>query len=574
MVYDTIKNMENIKKNLVLHLKSAVWDLLGEDIEPRIDHPAESHGEYSSNIALVGSKILSKDPLTLAEEIKNKFPKMEFIEKIEVAKPGFINFWISKDYLTALMIRIIRAKEEYGRSKRLENKKIMVEFTDPNPFKEFHIGHLYSNTVGESISRLLEANGAIVKRANYQGDIGMHIAKSLYAILQISNLKSQISNLEKRSVKERAEFLGECYAKGTKAYEEDENAKSEIEQLNKKIYDKDQDVMGLYEKGRQWSLEYFEEIYKRLGTKFDFYYFESEVGKDGLELVKEYLKKGVFIESKGAIIFPGERYNLHNRVFINSMGLPTYEAKELGLALRKYKDFPYDRSIIITGNEIVAYFKVLLAALERIDSSLAKKTRHISHGMVRLPSGKMSSRTGNVITGEWLIDETKRFLQDRHPEMENDILEKVTIGAVKYALLKSGIGRDIEFNFGESISLVGNSGPYLQYAFARTQSVVAKARVMNYELRIMNYEFEPEEDSLLRAIHRFPDTAEEAAESFAPNQLCNYLFDLSQKFNLFYQKHQILGSKKEIFRLSLTQAVGQILKNGLNLLGIQTPEKL
>ena len=607
--------MEDVKKIISSNLQKAVKELTGLEVIIQLEHPLdEKHGDYSTSIALtLFAKSKVGTPFELAQKVvkilNTKYIIHNTFSKIEAAKPGFINFWLSKDYLITLMIHIIRVKDAYGFSKRLENRRIMVEFTDPNPFKEFHIGHLYSNIVGESICRLLESGGAIVKRANYQGDVGMHVAKSLYAILQISNLKSQsfdkvridpgrsrmgqISNLENKSLKERAEFLGKAYALGVKAYEEDENAKKEIEKINKQIYEKDPAVMPMYEKGRAWSLEYFETIYRRLGTKFDYYYFESEAGEIGLNLVNEYLKKEVFQKSKGAVIFNGEKYGLHNRVFINSQDLPTYEAKDLGLAPIKYKDFPYDLSIIITASEQSDYFKVVLKALSKISRVLAEKTKHIAHGVVRLPMGKMSSRTGTVITGEWLLDEVKRKIKQEYKEMDGHTAEKVAVGAVKYALLKSGIGRDIAFSFEKSISLEGNSGPYLQYTYARTQSVLAKVKSQSpiqsgtkFNPRFnrgqnskVGDELQPEELSILRALHRFPEIVEEASQKFAPNILCNYLFDLSQKFNLFYQKVPILkGVQSELrvreFRVALTMAVGEIIKNGLYLLGIYAPDKM
>lgn len=575
--------MEDIKAQINIAIESALKNFIKEEIKFLVEKPEnEAHGDYSSNIALVVSKILKKNPFDLALELVKKINssdvKLANIERVEAAKPGFINFYLSKDFLATSMIRIIEVKDGYGSSEKLKNKRIMVEFTDPNPFKEFHIGHLYSNTVGESVSRMLTALGANVKRANYQGDVGMHVAKAIYGM---KNEELIINNLEKKNIKEKIKVLGQCYAFGAKVYEEDEKAKKEIEELNKKIYDKDPDVMPLYGKGRQWSLEYFESIYKRLGTKFDFYYFESEVGVEGLKLVKEFLKKGVFEESQGAVIFPGEKYGLHNRVFINSLGLPTYEAKELGLAPKKYKDFQYDQSIVITGNEIIGYFKVLLAALGKINPELAAKTKHLPHGMVKLPTGKMSSRTGNVLTGEWLLDEAKKLLKSKYPEMEEDTLEKVAVGSVKYALLKSSIGHDIEFDFEESINIQGNSGPYLQYTFARTRSVLRKTQTANSELltankklEVSSQKLEIEEVSLLRALIRFSEVVGEAGSKFAPNLLCNYLFDLAQKFNLFYQKHKIIGSESQEFRYTLTISVSEVLKKGLQLLGIQAPEKM
>ena len=620
--------MESAKQQITSSLQKAIKDLTGLEIIPQLEHPAdEKHGDYSSNIALTLFGKVSKGygsamelAENMAETLSSCLSTLNFLGKVEAVEPGFINFWLSKEYLVN-QLSLIQSKTP--QRQRFAGQRIMVEFTDPNPFKEFHIGHLYSNAVGEAICRLLRANGAIVKVANYQGDIGLHVAKSLYGIFHLCHAElilpvgrqvsasqifenkilkpfglAQDRQVQDDSLNKRIKFLGEAYAFGAKIYEEDENAKKEIEELNKKIYDKEPTIIALYEKGRRWSLEYFESIYKRLGTKFDFYYFESEVGKDGLELVRKYIKKGVFEESEGAIIFSGEKYGLHNRVFINSLGLPTYEAKDLGLAITKYKDFPYDLSIIITANEQSDYFRVVLYALSKISEELAHKTKHIAHGVVRLPIGKISSRTGTIITGEWLLDEVKRRIQSQYKEMDEETSEKVAVGGVKYALLKSGIGRDIAFDFDESISLEGNSGPYLQYTFARTQSVLAKIKNQKSKIKsiIQNSKFENEEMSLLRALNRFPEVVEEAAGKFAPNLLCNYLFDLAQKFNLFYQKHKILSpvilnfvknpsQRKEIlsyaqddntqeFRLALTAAVGQVIKNGLYLLGIQAPERM
>ncbi|KKQ40583.1 MAG: Arginine-tRNA ligase [Candidatus Levybacteria bacterium GW2011_GWB1_37_8] len=430
----------------------------------------------------------------------------------------------------------------------------------------------------------------------------MHVAKAIYGIFHLCHAEfisaSQIleNNILKQfqddTLNKRIKFLGEAYAFGAKVYEEDEKAKREIEQLNKKIYDKDPDLMPLYEKGRQWSLEYFETIYKRLGTKFDFYYFESIVGINGLKLVQEYLQKGppasldakhlragVFEKSQGAVIFPGKKFGLHDRVFINSLGLPTYEAKDLGLAFKKYNDFKFDQSISVTGNEIIEYFKVILAALKQIDPELAAKIKHLPHGMVRIPTGKMSSRSGNIVTGEWLLDEAKKLLKSKFSEMMEEVLEQVAVGAIKYALLKSSLGHDIEFNFEESINIQGNSGPYLQYTFARTQSVLRKTAnnqqlTTNKKLEVSSQKLEVEELILLRTLNKFPEVVETATANFAPNLVCNYLFDLAQKFNLFYQKHKIIGSEQEDFRLALTAGVGQVIKTGLNLLGIEAPEKM
>ena len=224
----------------------------------------------------------------------------------------------------------------------------------------------------------------------------MHVAKSLWGMLQLFKQENtSIEELAKYDLEKKVEFLGWAYALGATKYKEDLEIKEEITNMNKSIYDKDSSIYDLYEKGRQWSLDYFETLYIRLGTNFDYYYFERNSGEMGLKLSKELLDKGIFEESDSAIVFRGEEYGLHTRVFVNSFGIPTYESKDLGLAVTKYEDYPYDLSIIVTGNEIDEYFKVVLKALSFIRPELSEKTKHISHGMLRLKSGKMSSRTGS-----------------------------------------------------------------------------------------------------------------------------------------------------------------------------------
>lgn len=567
--------MTSAKETIISILSNVVEKVTGEKEEIRLDVPEDSkNGNYSASIALKLSKKLGKSPREIAESLKTEIEnnKPEIVEKIEVAGPGFLNFYMSSTYLTSNLTAILEKKDTYGYSNHLENKKVMVEFTDPNPLKEFHIGHVYTNTVGESISRLFESQGADVWRVNYQGDVGLHVAKALWGIL---HQEEKFEEYEGKTLSERAKFLGKSYALGSKAFEEDETSKQEIITLNKKVYDHDSEIYPFYEKAKSWSLEYFETLYQRLGTKFKRYYFESEVAPVGLEIIKAHMGD-VFIEDQGAIVFPKEKSGLHTRVFVNSLGIPTYEGKELGLPSLKYADFPYDRSIIITGQEINEYFKVLLKALSLIDPELASKTHHIGHGMVRLTTGKMSSRTGNVITGEWLLEEAQKKLEEAHPDMGEGVAERISVGAIKYAFLKSGIGQDLSFSIEESISLHGNSGPYLQYAYARTQSILGKAQISDTTLHVSDMTLEPEELDLLRSLAQFTEVVSRAQTEFTPGYICTYLFDLTQKFSLFYEKHRVIGDKKEVqdFRLMLVSGVGQVLKNGLYFLGISAPEKI
>ncbi|MAG60036.1 arginine--tRNA ligase [Candidatus Woesebacteria bacterium] len=549
-----------------LHKASGVKDV-------QLEHPTEAeHGDYSSNVALVAAN-KGKNPKDRASEIVKKLQEDKdlegMVDKIEVAGPGFINFWLANDVLGKELQLALKNGERYGKSKSEVGKKVIVEYTDPNPFKVFHIGHLFSNSVGEALSRLFEAGGAQVKRANYQGDVGVHTAKAIWGIQKMGGLGKA-----GKSLAQRVKFLSDAYVMGNEAYEKGGEVKSAIEEINKKLYGGDQELVKIWKEGKEWSLDQFEVIYKRLGTKFDFYYFESEVGKDGLELVKDNLKKGIFKEDQGAVIFPGEAHGLHNRVFVSSQGLPTYEAKELGLAPKKYKDFPYDLSIIVTGSEITEYFKVLLKALEKVNPKLAEKTKHVPHGMVRVPGGKMSSRTGDVLGGEWLLDEAKKRLQKSY-KMSDEVAEQVAVSAVKYALLKSGIGKDVVFDFDTSLSFEGDSGPYLQYTHARTQSVLAKSKVKSQKSKVGKVN--SEEATVLRTFYKFPEVVAESASKLAPNVLCTFLYDLATKYNRLYNTHRILEAESEeakALRLAITKVTGNILKVGLDLLGIKAPRKM
>lgn len=576
-----------VKQHIASKIREALQKIGITESNIILDTPSnQSFGDYTTNIAMRLSGQLKKKPLDIANELKNLIQPDDIIERIDLLAPGFINFWLKKTILLENLNHVIQEKDKFGHSQSYKDKKVIIEYTDPNPFKEFHIGHLYSNTVGESLVRLHKALGADVRPVCYQGDVGMHVAKSIWGMQKLmkeEQLNLDAFNEKYKTTKDKAKFMGRSYALGATAFEEDAAAKKVITDLNKKIYAHDHDIEEIYQLGRQWSLDYFELIYKRLGTHFEHYFFESQVGERGLTYVKDNLKNGIFKESDGAIVFEGEKYGLHTRVFINSLGLPTYEAKDLGLAPTKYEWFPYDLSIIVTGNEVDSYFQVVLKALELINADLAKKSKHISHGMVRLPEGKMSSRTGKVVTGEWLLDTAKQkalqiIKETTKSELtadSEDIAEKVAVAAIKYALLKNNIGKNVEFDFDESVSFEGNSGPYLQYTYVRCKSVLSKAESERTFAKPDS--LSSEELELLRALEKYSNTVESAAKMLAPNLICNYLFNLAQLFNLFYQKHQILKAESvgiKNFRLQLTSAVAQTLQNGLHLLGIETVEKM
>lgn len=539
----------------------ALKKLTGEEVV--LKHPKNpALGDYMTNIALVLSKKLKDNPNALAMDLVKKLQaeKIEEIERIE-AVGGFINFHLSEKYLLTLLDKQIEAQTPY------KGKKVLVEFAHPNTHKEFHIGHLRNITLGESIARLLESAGATVRRVNYQGDVGLHVAKALYGI-QKSEIK--VDEIGRKSLSERAQLLGKAYAFGSKAYEEDETAEEEIIKINKQIYAKDARILKLWEKTRKWSLDYFDSIYKRVYTKFNRFYFESEVYESGKKIVLSHLSDGIFEKSDGAIIFDAERYGFHKRVFITAEENPTYEAKEMGLGELQYKEFKFDEALHVVGPEQSGYFEVVFKALELINRQLRGKEKHLQYGFVQLKEGKMSSRLGKVIPGEWLLDEAKKRIKKDFDKMDEETLEKVAVGAVKYSMLKFGRQSDMQFSFEESISLQGDSGPYIQYTYTRTQSVLA-----NIDNKLLSTStgsvLEKEDIKVLREINKYSEVLKEAVFTYSPNIICSYLFDLAQKFNLLYQKRRIIGNNS---RLGITKQTGDIIKQSLTVLGIEAPKHM
>ncbi|MFA6315382.1 MAG: arginine--tRNA ligase [Candidatus Paceibacterota bacterium] len=545
----------------------------GLSIDPhsiRLDIPESvEHGDFSSNVAMVNAKKLGLSPKDLAEKIIIEFEKEmpEAIESVHIAGPGFINFRFKDDFLAKKVLESPQAKQDSVK------EKVMVEYTDPNPFKVFHIGHLMSNAIGESISRLIGYSGKQIIRANWQGDVGPHVAKAIWGSL----------HLESKTDEMPEEYWGRAYVLGNVQSESDPVAKQEIDEINRKIYDRsDEKINEIYDKGRRQCLDAFEKIYARLGTKFDNYFFEGIEGRKGQAIVDEFREQGVFEESDGAIVFKGEKYGLHTRVFTTSKGLPTYETKELGLNREKFSLYPdLDQSIIITANEQSDYFRVLLKVMDLVYPEIATKTKHISHGMLRFASGKMSSRTGNVISAESLISEIKEMVikkiadRDFSKSETDQISDEIAIGAIKYTILRSSIGGDIIFDSASSISFEGDSGPYLQYSAVRAASVLEKAR--SAEQKNSGEIVFPDKVGILeRLIVCFSYTVERAQSELAPQIVANYLISLAGAFNAYYATQTIIDNNDPLspYRLALVKAFRDTMEQGLFILGIKIPTKM
>ena len=550
-------------------ISRSIQDLFAVEMTVELSRPEEQFGDFSTNIAMRLSGKLGKPPFEIAETLVNKLQEeMKDIASVSAIKPGFINF-ILKD--SALLDSL-----ENQPHKTLLGKVIVVEYSDPNPFKVLHAGHLYTSVVGDAIANLLEQNGASVHRVNFGGDVGMHVAKTLCAMQKELNeeLPQKYADLQ---IEKRADWMAKCYVEGSQQFEENSDIKNEIVSINKKVYeiqetkDHASHLAQLYWLTRGWSYEYFNQFYDLIGSKFEKFYAESEVEELGLSTVREQLSKGVYEESDGAVVFRGEKFGLHTRVFINSDGLPTYEAKDVGLIIRKFEDYHFDKSIIITANEQEQYMAVVQKSIEQFAPDLVKATTHLTHGLVKLAGGvKMSSRKGNFLRAVDVLDSAS----EANKQLTGKDNKDSVLGAVKYAFLKTRMGGDIIYDPLESVSVEGNSGPYLQYAYARARSILAKVEVAADSNTIVEAKLNADERSLLRKITEYADVIDKATLELMPHHLCTYLYELAQNFNRFYEHNRVVGDERQSFRIMLVEKYSIALKQGLDLLGIPAPEHI
>lgn len=655
--------------------------------------------DYACNVAMRLTGTLKNPTLTprlIAEKLRTEF--LTLAQKtplsgteIEIAGPGFLNFISPDEYFSAKIADFSTifsqntspnesssniSPDEYSTSQALtdldifpklyQNQTIICEFSDPNPFKVLHVGHLYTSIVGDAISRLIETSGGKVIRANFGGDVGLHAAKNIYAILRHREEATILDPANSTPLDQKAEFMAACYVEGTNAYEDDPTAHDEITTLNHLLYqlvqfaidhhyingtdlltdeqishlstefiptyqssdsqttstpsrtdrtiptftpDEITTISQLYWWGRNTSYAYFKEFYAKIGLNFDKIYPESTVANLGLETVKAHTVDSsapnplpaittdtkVYTKSNGAIIFPGEDYGLHTRVFINQNGLPTYETKDVGLIFTKWQDYHFDKSIVITGNEQSDYMKVVLKSIEQYAPDLVHHTTHLTHGLVKLPGHiKMSSRKGNFLKAVDVLNLVTTTLEETHHSADPII----SLGATKYALLKYKLGGDIDFNLKESVSMTGNSGPYLQYSAVRAKKILAKAskttsrttapktssktttsKTSTTPSTATSQSAPPTsltspEKSLIKKLLAYPTTITEATRDLAPHKLCAYLYDAAQEFSRFYEHTPVIGSPEEAFRLQLVRTYLSVLTHGLNILGINTPEKM
>lgn len=570
-----------MKHELEQAVTAAVKECFEADVAVELTRPEAQFGDFATNIALQLAGRVGKNPREIGETLAEHLRANERLSEVSVAGPGFLNLRLSDVALLAGM--------EAQPAKSLVGKKVLVEYSDPNPFKPLHAGHLYTTLVGDTIARLVEHAGAETVRLNFGGDVGLHAGKSMWAIVRALGGEHPES-LATIAEADRPAWLGDRYVEGNAAYEDDEAARAEIVSTNKRVYalhdtgDRESPFAQVYWTCRAWSYEYFATLYEQLQVvPFDRFIPESEVTPLGVTTVREQLDHGIFAESDGAVVFRGEDQGLHTRVFINSEGLPTYETKDVGLSLTKWRDYHYDESIIITANEQMQYMQVVIAAIAAFAPEPAERTRHLTHGVVKLQGGvKMSSRKGNVVTALEILEAARAAGQASGTNPS----EETILAAVKYAFAKNRIGGDIIYDPKESIALEGNSGPYIQYAHARACSILARAAespglhdaatVLNSGSSGLNTggDLTPDERTLVRKLGEYAEVVDKATAELMPHHICTYLYELAQEFNRFYEKNRVIGDNREAVRLGLVKAYADTLNCGLELLGIHAPERM
>ena len=553
-----------MKKKIVKLLSFS--GLKNSELEELIEVPKDSQmGDYSFPCFSL-SKKLKKNPAEIAKDFSGKIQLSKEFERVEAIGP-YINFFVNKKILAKKIIdRITKEKDKYG-SGKFEKEKVMIEFSQANTHKAFHVGHVRGTSLGESLARILEFSGNKVVRANYQGDTGMHVAKWLWCY-QKYHSKEELKNDES--------WIASIYVDAIKRLGKNEKLQSEVDKLNKKLEDKsDKEIVKLWKATRKLSLDSFEKIYHELNTKFDEYFFENEVEKEGKKISQELVKKKIAEISDGATIVDLEEEKLGVWVLLRSDGTVLYSAKDLALAEKKFSDFKIDKSIYVVANEQNLHLQQLFKTLELMKINPADKCEHISYGMVRFPWGKMSSRSGeNVLYSDFkkkLVDYSMKEVEKRFKNLEStevyDRALAIAIASLKYSMLKQDTNKDLIFDPKKSLSFEGDTGPYLLYSYARASSILRKAeykKQRKFEIgKISN-----SEKKLIVELGRFPEIVKSSSENLSPNLIANYSFRLAKTFSEFYHNCQVIGSEEEGFRLKLVDCFSQTITNSLHLLGI------
>lgn len=579
-----------VKEEFSKAIKGALSKLDLPEIEPQIEYPNEfSHGDYATNVALIVVKKFGKNPIEVADyivtELKDDKALRDLCDKIEAVPPGFINLWLSKGQLIRQLELALKDGEQYGTSKEGKNQTVVVEYSSPNIAKRFGIGHLRSTIIGQAIYNLYKFLGYKVVGENHLGDWGTQFGAILY---QVKSSKFKVKSLT-------IDDLEKLYVDFNKAAAQDGKLWDEARNWFKKLEDGNEEAREIWKACVDVSLKDFQRIYNLLGIKFDNMHGESFYEDKMATVIEDAKKKNLAFEDKGALIIkvPGIETPL---MLLKSDGATTYETRDLAAIKYRVKTWQPSKILYEIGAEQDLHFRLVFAAAkllgyDSLESGKLTQFVHIKHGLYRLSGGKISTRLGTSVNLDDVLleaitraqriiesSETSRNLLDKQKKI---IARAVGIGAVKYFDLLHNPSSEIIFSWDKMFLLTGNSGPYLQYTHARAQSVLYKAG--DYDLRFKIYDLQKEEIALLRTFYKFPEVIKDAAHQYAPNLLCNFLYDLASKYNIMYNNLPILEPKSKRveeqgsvrnLRIALTAVTANILRKGLDLLGIQAPERM
>jgi arginyl-tRNA synthetase len=550
-------------KETIAELIAKKTGVLIEQILPHIEVPPQQEmGDYAFPCFIL-AKQLKKNPQEIAKDLEGL--KCKELEKIE-AKGPYVNFFINK---TLLAKQVLSAKTK----PKKKNYKVMVEYSQPNTHKEFHVGHLRTLFLGESIVRILQKNGYTVTRANYIGDVGAHVAKCIWGYLKFHHQDDLPDN--------KGRFLGSIYTEAHKYAEEHPEVKEEISKIQQKLENNDRDMNLIWLKTREWSLKEFTNIYAELGVHFDVIYFESEVEKEGKAMVGTLLKKGIAIQDQGAILVDLEKEKLGKFLLLKTDGTSLYATKDLALATKKFEEYALDESIYIVDSRQKLYFQQLFATLQKM--GFHKKMVHIPYEFVSLHEGVISSRKGIIALYEDVRDamrakaeeEVHKRHEDWSSKKQKETAMGIAQGALKFSLLKIDNNKVIVFDIQESLDFEGETGPYVQYTHARIASILKKHGKKSAKIDYALLK-EPEERNMLNKLQEFEKITVEAGLQYKPSLVARYLIELAQEFNEYYHKHNILKAEEETkkARIVLCRAVQKTLAEGLDLLNITALDEM
>ena len=604
----------NIESQITQTAIEAVKQLYGQEVSADSLQPQKTKSNFQGNLTLVVFpllKVSKKKPEETAEEIGAYLKEhCNAVADYNVVK-GFLNLTISTEAWVGLL-NDINAQPHFGeRQPTADSPLVMVEYSSPNTNKPLHLGHVRNNLLGWSLSKIMEANGNKVIKTNIVNDRGIHICKSMLAWLKWGNGETPESSgkkgdhligdyyvaFDKHYREECAQLKAEYIAQGMDEEKAEEKAKAEAPLIKEahemlvKWEQGDPEVRALWQRMNEWVYAGFEETYKALGVSFDKIYYESNTYLEGKKKVEEGLAKGLFFRKEDNSVWADlTDEGLDQKLLLRSDGTSVYMTQDIGTADMRFRDFPIDKMIYVVGNEQNYHFQVLSILLDRLGFKWGKDLVHFSYGMVELPNGKMKSREGTVVDADDLIaamiaearqtsDELGKF-KDMSEEEKQEIARIVGMGALKYFILKVDARKNMLFNPEESIDFNGNTGPFIQYTYARIRSVMRKAEADGLQIPAAlpaNAPLNEKEINLIQKLNDYGAAVVQAGQDYSPSGIANYCYELTKEFNQFYHDYSILNAESQeekITRLVLANNVGKVIKNGMALLGIEVPERM